>query len=58
MLPLDSNESGHPSLLKFTWFPEKAAVAIMGGGGASMVNQNNAVEISTFKCNFGQICGL
>ena len=56
MLPLDSNEGGHCSLFKFMWFPEKAAVAIIGG--ASMVNQKIAVEILAFKCNFGPICGL
>ena len=57
MLPLDSNEGGHCSLLKFARFPKKVAVDIIGGG-ASMVNQKNAVEISAFKCNFGSICGL
>ena len=56
MLPLDSNEGGHCCLLKFVWFPEKAAVAIIRG--ASIVNQKNAVEISAFKCNFGPSCGL
>ena len=57
MLPLDSNEGGHCFLLKFVLFLKKAAVAIIGGG-ASMVDQKNAVEISAFKCNFGPICGL
>ena len=39
MLPLYSNEGGHCSLLKLVTFPEKAAVAVIEGRGASMVKQ-------------------